>query len=165
MECDLLAHQEQLNSWTGGIRSQGILWASNTQGSCWVPRNPNSLYSIDCAQTLPGKQLPTIGRNPNPPVFPVLLQCVTLTLNHSQNSPPPPNIKTARQLRSTKRIKPKGYWKDPAHRKDLLIRFAEDKGFEPLNAESWQSIKWKDLPKEVTKKRENLSVVYLNIPN
>jgi hypothetical protein len=38
------------------------------------------------------------------------------------------------------KIKPKGYWSRPENRRDFLLDFAKERGFDPYKPENWDNI-------------------------
>ncbi len=46
------------------------------------------------------------------------------------------------------------YWKNVANRRDYLIKFATQLGFDPLVAKNWENIQYEEMIKQVKRKKQ-----------
>jgi len=46
--------------------------------------------------------------------------------------------------------KPRGFWMDVENRQQFLTEFAAERGFDPLHAESWETVSKGELTKKVS---------------
>jgi len=116
-----------------GIPSQEISSASNIMAISSPHKNPNSQHCIDFDRISHGMMLYIIGKNRNPLLMVIYLSYVSkLKISHFTQGLP--------LQRPSKKHAPKGHWLDLANSKQFFIEFAQERGFDPLSAEDWNTV-------------------------